>query len=91
MTTNQIAMKNIARGSVRAQIGNMQLKPACYKRLMKGALKHWQDLDAARTARNRKSIVDRDRKKTDQEARKDAMLTVRISWPSTSTWPSVTS
>lgn len=68
MTKNQIAMKNIARGSVRSQIGNAQLKPACLSRLAHGALKHWQDLDAARTARWRKNRADRDRKGAESAA-----------------------
>lgn len=69
-TKNQIAMKNIARGSARAKIGREQLKPACRRRLGEGAIKKWQDLDAARTARYKKNRLDRERKAKETEGRK---------------------
>jgi hypothetical protein len=72
MTKNQIAIKNIARGSVRAQVGRQQLKPACRRRLDEGAIKKWQELDAARTARYKKNRLDRERKAKEAEGRKSA-------------------
>lgn len=69
MTKNQKAMKNLARGSVRGQFGQGDLTPKNRRRLEKGALKHWQALDAARAARYRRRRIDRDRKEADLEGR----------------------
>lgn len=69
MTKNQIAMRNLARGSVRAKIGKESLTPRNRERLAGGALQHWQDLDNARLAKYRRRRIDRDRKESESSGR----------------------
>lgn len=57
MTRNQIAMRNLARLSPKAQLGRDALKPTCRARLdhsPESTLKHWQDLDRKKMERKKK-------------------------------------